>query len=155
MSFESLTDDEIQRLISLPKRATNAVHAKVKQRPNTQHEECNIKLISENGQESFTFYTRQNLKLKRDFSCGLTWNSPAGDLALLRLNGGGHDHPPLGVVCHIHKASEKAIRSRKKPESIAEATKAYDSLDGAKHNLVAMACITGIAAPAPHPQLLP
>lgn len=77
MSFESLTDDEIQRLIGLPKRATNAVQAKVKQRPNTQHEECNIKLISDDGQESFTFYTRQNLKLKRDFSCWTYLEQPS------------------------------------------------------------------------------
>jgi hypothetical protein len=154
MGFESLTDNEIDRLIRAPKRAINAPQAKVKRRANAQHEELVIKLVSDEG-EFFTFYTRQNLKLSRDFSCGLTWQGPSGEVHLLRLNGSGHDHPPLGVAFHIHKATERAIRDGRKPEAYAEVTTAYDSMDGAKHQLVAMAHITGISAPAPHPQLLP
>lgn len=152
MSFENLTDAEINRLITIAKQAINPTQAKIKHRSQTQHEELVIHLkTADDG--IFTFYTRQNLKMKLDFSCGLTWNGPTGDLTLLRLNGRGHDHPPLGVVFHIHKASERAIKESRKPEAYAEMTKAYDSLEGAKHLLVNMAHISGIAAPAQHPQL--
>lgn len=153
MSFEGLSDADIKGLINSPKRALNASRAKVKSRAGVQHDEWTVKLQDEEGGE-FTFYTRQNRLLDRDFSCGLIWASHEGDLPLLRLNGSGHVHPPLGLVCHIHRATEKAIREGRKPDAYAEATSAYDSLDGAKHVLVTMASIMGVPSEPPQPKLL-
>ena len=89
--------------------------------------------------------------MEDDFSCGISWVSPSGEvLTLKRYNGPSHDHPnhlektKVGYNCHIHIASEKYIKANKKPEGFAEATKRYITLDGALHCLVTDCKISGI-----------
>lgn len=155
MSFESLSQAEIDHLVSRPKTVVGLSSPKVKQHAGTQHDEWSVRLISDDQKYHFRMYTRQNRLLDADFSCGLIWESAGGDLHLTRLNGNTHVHGPLQFVFHIHRATEKAIREGRKPESFAEATKDYDSLEGAKHQLVALAKISGLNAPPPHPKLIP
>ncbi len=88
--------------------------------------------------------------MEDDFSCGISWVSPSGEvLTLKRYNGPNHDHPNhlektrVGYNCHIHIATEKYIKANKKAEGFAEATKRYNSLDGALHCLITDCKISG------------
>lgn len=67
-----------------------------------------------------------------------------------RYNGPNHDHPNhlekvrLGYTCHIHIATEKYIKANRKAEGFAEATKLYNTVEGALHCLVTDCKISGI-----------
>ena len=140
MNFDQLTDEDIDTLITLPKTVTNPL-ARWQRKPG--HEQCNYKL--EGGEHSFELYLRQNLNNSNDFSCGLKIIKPDGQpLTLLRYNSGSHIHGDIKYACHIHRATQKAIAAGKKPESHAEQTVAYDSLQGAKVCLVRDAAVSGL-----------
>ena len=66
-------------------------------------------------------------------------------LTLLRYNGGGHIHGDIQFACHIHSATEKAILAGRKPESHAEATALYRTLEGALACLLEDARIRGLS----------
>ena len=151
MAFESLTDDKIADLLNCPKRLTNP-QARTKNKEG--HEQINYKVTSTDGSEhQFEVYKRQNLReeMTEDFSCGISWIAPNGEiLTLKRYNGPNHNHPNqlekvrLGYTCHIHIASEKYIKANRKAEGFAEATKRYNTVEGALHCLVTDCKISGI-----------
>ncbi len=140
MNFDQLTDKDITVLINMPKRVTNP-SVRWQQKPG--HKQRNFKV--EGGDYSFELYLRQNTNDSEDFSCGLKIIKPDGQpLTLLRYNGGGHKHGEIEFACHIHQATEQAIASGKKPESHAEQTNTYRTLDGALACLLRDAAISGL-----------
>lgn len=151
MAFESLTDDKIADLLNCPKRLTNP---QARSKNKEGHEQINYKVTSTDGSEhQFEVYKRQNLReeMTEDFSCGISWIAPNGEiLTLKRYNGPNHNHPNhlekvrLGYTCHIHIASEKYIKANRKAEGFAEATKRYNTVEGALHCLVTDCKISGI-----------
>lgn len=151
MAFESLTDDKIADLLNCPKRLTNP---QARSKNKEGHEQINYKVTSTDGSEhQFEVYKRQNLReeMTEDFSCGISWIAPSGEIMTLkRYNGPNHNHPNylekvrLGYTCHIHIASEKYIKANRKAEGFAEATKRYNTVEGALHCLVTDCRISGI-----------
>lgn len=140
MNFDQLTDDDIRALLALPKRVTNPT---VRRQDKPGHRQRNFKV--EGGDFSFELYMRQNQFDTVDFSCGLKIIKPDGQpLTLLRYNGGGHIHGDIAYACHIHRATQAAITAGKKPESHAEPTLAYRTLNGALAQLLEDAAITGL-----------
>ncbi len=151
MAFESLTDDKIADLLNCPKRLTNP---QARSKNKEGHEQINYKVTSTDGSgHEFELYKRQNLReeMEDDFSCGISWIAPNGEtLTLKRYNGPNHDHPNhlekvrLGYTCHIHIATEKYVKANRKAEGFAEATKRYNTVEGALHCLVTDCNISGI-----------
>lgn len=151
MAFESLTDDKIADLLNCPKRLTNP---QARSKNKEGHEQINFKVTSTDGSgHKYEVYKRQNLReeMEDDFSCGISWIAPNGEtLTLKRYNGPNHDHPNhlekvrLGYTCHIHIATEKYIKANRKAEGFAEATKRYNTVEGALHCLVTDCKISGI-----------
>ncbi len=160
MAFESITDNKIEELLSLPKKVSNP-RARAKNKDG--HEQFNYNIIC-TGSEQYLFelYTRQNKRegMEDAFSCGLNWVAPNGEtLMLCRYNGPNHNHPnrleneKLGYVCHIHKTSEKYIQANLKPEGHALASDKYYTLNGALFCLINECNITGITAVPDEPKL--
>ena len=151
MAFESLTDIQIEELISCPKRLTNP-NSRVKQKDG--HEQYNYKAISTDGTDrEFIVYKRQNMRtgMEDDFSAGLAWLAPNGEaFTLKRYNGSSHEHlnfiekEKLNLACHIHIATEKYIKANRKPEGFAEITERYSTVNGAFHSLITDCNIKGI-----------
>lgn len=140
MNFDQLTDDDVAALLALPKRVTNP---SVRWQDKPGHKQRNYKV--EGGDFSFELYMRQNNFDIVDFSCGLKIIKPDGQpLTLVRYNGGGHKHGEIAYACHIHRTTQAAMAAGKKPESHAEQTQAYRSLDGALACLVDDLAITGL-----------
>jgi len=140
MNFDCLNDKDISYLINLQKHVKN---------PNTRwadkpgHKQKNYKVTG--GDYLFELYVRQSHIDTEDFSCGLSVIKPDGQrLTLLRYNGSNHIHHEIKFSCHIHKATERAINLGKKPESFAEKTEIYHTLDGALFCLVSDAIISGL-----------
>ncbi len=156
MGYESINDKKIKELISMPKRV---IDPSARQRQKGQHIEVNYHLQGERD-DTFNLYTRQNVNLLDDFSCGISWNMPSGEvLTFTRYNGPSHNHPnqiekeKLGYNCHIHKANEKYILAGKKPDGFAEVTKKYETLKGALHCLVRDCNISGLDTGPDEPKL--
>ena len=154
MGYESLTDQQIGDLLSATKRVTNP-GGKESSKPG--HTQRNYKVLSNDGHE-YTLYVRQNSKVEDDFSCGLLWHMPSGEiLTLIRYNGSSHFHPnrieetELDFVCHIHKATERYIAAGRKPEGYAEETDRYATVDGALHCLTKDCKISGLNTTPDHP----
>jgi hypothetical protein len=57
MSFESLTDEKIQSLLSMPKRVTNP---KARLVADANHSKQDYNVESEDGLEDFVLFLRQN-----------------------------------------------------------------------------------------------
>jgi hypothetical protein len=147
MGYESVTDDKIKELIEMKKVVKNANARRLDKGSHYQYN-YNVE-----GAESYSFqlYMRQNKELDDDFSCGLCWLMPSGDvLTLCRYNGSSHNHPnvmekeSLGYNCHIHYATEKYIVANKKPDGYAKVTKNYNTLNGALHCLLKDCNIEGL-----------
>lgn len=160
MAFESVTDNKITELLTIPKKVTNpSVRAKLKD----GHEQYNYSVVCiENDEYRFELYTRQNKRegMEDDFSCGLNWIAPNGEtLILCRYNGPNHNHPnhleneKLGFKCHIHKTTEKYIKANRKPEGFAKISIEYNTLKGALFCLVKDCNISGIATKQDSPTL--
>lgn len=156
MSNESITQAKIDELLSMGKRVVNpTAYFLIK----GQHQQKNFRVTGADD-NTFTLYVRQNTNIPEDFSCGLSWNMPSGEvLTLVRYNGPSHPHnnkierQTLGFECHIHRTTARYIEAGKKPEGYAEATKGYESLDGALHCLVNECNITGIQTEPDQPGL--
>ncbi|MFH1320065.1 MAG: hypothetical protein ABII90_05345 [Bacteroidota bacterium] len=112
-------------------------------------------LTSDDGEEHFILYQRQNLRegMSDSFSCGLAWVTPTGEtFTLRRYNCPSHNHPnkltneKLGYVCHIHYANEEYLRETGKQDGYAEKTNRYKTLEGATHCLIQDCSISGISA---------
>lgn len=124
----------------MAKRVTNP---RTRRTAKGKHEQVNYLAINgdapapDEASARFTIYLRQSLKDSEDFSCGIAWNAPDGTvLTLARYNGSSHRHDPAVYQCHIHRATERAIRENKKAEHYVEISNSYSTLDGALSCLV-------------------
>lgn len=153
MAFESLTDEFIENLISCRKQIMNP---KAREVIKPGHKQINyiVHALDESGHE-FELFTRNNTEpgMEDDFSCGLLWSAPNGEtLILCRYNGPSHNHrnqidkQSLGLVCHIHRATERYIKANKKPDGFAYQAEKYVTLKEAFHCLINDCCIEGFAS---------
>ena len=140
MNSTAPTDAELDSLRTLPKPVSNP-RAQWKEKPG--HRQRNF--MAGGGDYLFEIYMRQNTNDLRDFSCGLSVFKPDGaKLTLCRYNGSSHKHGETRFRCHIHMATSEAIRLGWKPESHAEETDRYRTLDGALFCLVNDCGVSGI-----------
>lgn len=141
MDFDTPTDDELNRLRTIPKLVSTP-RAQWKDKPGHRQR----KFMADGERYQFEIYLRQNTNDERDFSCGLKVFKPDGTaLTLCRYNGGSHAHHDILFRCHIHIATAQAIRLGQKPESHAEETSRYETLEGALHCMVSDCAIKGLS----------
>lgn len=157
MGYESVTDEKINQLVSMKKRVINPNARKT---DKGSHYQFNYTVKGDAEGYDFQLYVRQNKLLEDDFSCGLSWSMPSGEiLTLRRYNGPSHCHKnciedeKLCYNTHIHKSTEKYIKSNKKPDGFAEATKEYKTLKGALHCLTSDCNIQGLSTEPDMPSL--
>ena len=102
----------------------------------------------------FSIYQRQNLVDECDFSCGIVHLPPGGGpLVLARYNGPGHAHGDIVYRAHIHRASERAIAAGRKPESEAEETDRFKTVEGALACLIEDFNVSGLTVRPDEPRL--
>ena len=156
MSTKLYTDEELDKLRSMPKRVTNP-GARWLEKPKDRpvHRQRSYKVSGQlDSNTRFEIYQRQNLADSDDFSCGIRYLPPGGSsLTLARYNGPSHEHGEIAYRPHIHRASEKAIAADKKPESEAEETDRFSTLEGALACLIDDFRVSGIRARHDEPQL--
>ncbi len=143
-----LTDEQIESLLSEPKRVTTPAARWKEQRGSRQR---NFSVESEDGANQFSLFFRQNQRLKNGFSCGLIYHHPDGEkITLSRYNGSDHSHyNPLDgsrsdFSCHIHRATERYMVAGRKAEHFALSTHRYADLDGAVSAIIADCNISGL-----------
>lgn len=148
------SDDELEALRSMRKRVTNP-GARWVAKPG--HRQRNFKLTGlDDGSVRFEVYQRQSESDEADFSCGLAYLPTGGrQLTLARYNGSSHVHGDIAYRPHIHRATAAAIAAGKKPESEAEETDRFTTLDGAFACLIRDLRLEGITSPPPDQQRLP
>lgn len=134
MPIRLYTDDELAALRVMPKRVTNS-GARWSEKPKAKpaHRQRVFQVSGlEDEAAHFSIYQRQSLDDEHDFSCGISYLPSGGPtLTLARYNGPGHEHGDIVFRPHIHRTSEKAIAAGVKPESEAEATDRFETLEGA------------------------
>ena len=152
------TDKELADLRSMPKRVTNP-SARWLDKPKSRpvHSQRVFQAEGQGDQEArFSVYLRQNLDDSSDFSCGISYHPPgAPSLTLARYNGPSHEHGNIAYRTHIHRASEQAIAAGKKPESEAEETDRFETLEGALACLIQDYKLMGLKAQHDKPRLFP
>ena len=128
-----LSDQEIEKLISCPKRIIEP--PKKEMQLGNGHWRNDMKLQSEDGEYDFSVFIRKNEDFEENFSIGLIYNPRdiRGEIPLLRCNGphGPHvlfDHHDR---FHIHKADQKNLDSGMRAERTAYITKEYASYQDA------------------------
>ena len=148
MGLETLTDQRIKELLSIPKRVENPL---ARERTEGKHLRRDFRLTSVDGDHSFSVFTRQSTKIAEGFSAGLIWHSKTGeDVTLLRCNGSDHVHPNaiertrIEHQCHVHIATERYIAANRKVEGYAELDQSYRTLPGALHHLTKLGNIKGL-----------
>lgn len=147
MNTKLYTDEELYEFASMPKRVINPRAQWIeKPRRKPVHRQKGYKAVDQQGDgHHFSIYLRQNLVDDCDFSCGISYLPRDGQpLTLARYNGPSHIHGDISYRPHIHRASEKAIVAGKKPDSEAEETERYDTLNGALACLVEDYHLSGI-----------
>lgn len=149
-NYPTLTNDEIEWLISLPKELGSWT-----QREDRGHhyDEAGLGEVPPNPTRRgrFSIRARRSLRHPDDFSVALVYADFGNDdpINLLRLNG-LHTHPHGPEIPpqtpHIHRTTSEGIslaqKSRKDPEHQAHPTTEYSTLEGAIHVLSRMANIT-------------
>ena len=115
------------------------------------HQQRNFQVVGlQDDPARFTVYQRQSEQDERDFSCGIAYLPRGGrSLTLARYNGSSHVHGDIAYRPHIHRATARAIAAGKKPESEAEETDLYTTIDGAFRCLILDFQIAGIQVPSP------
>lgn len=153
MTTRRYTNDELDSLRSAPKRVTNPGARWVK-KPG--HRQRNFQVTGQDNTARFAVYQRQSEQDERDFSCGIAYLPRGGSrLTLARYNGPSHVHGDIAYRPHIHRATERAIAAGRRPESEAQATDLYTTLDGAFRCLILEFKIKGVTAPPPDEATLP
>lgn len=74
-------------------------------------------------------------------------------MTLARYNGSSHPHGDISYRPHIHRATEKAILAGRKPESEAEETNRYRTLQGALACLVKDFNVMGLQTQRDQPRM--
>ena len=148
MPIKPYSDSELAELRALPKMVTNP-GARWVDKPG--HRQRNFQVVAgDDAEVAFAIYQRQSSRDDSDFSCGIALLTPgATRLTLARYNGPSHIHGQIEFLPHIHRASARAIASGKKPESEANETDRFTTLDGAFRCLLEDFHIGGIASPEP------
>lgn len=149
MAFESITDDFIQHLLKCPKQVLNS---RAKKMIHDGNEKINYNLQStDKDNYKFRLFVRQNSRVRGCFSVGLIWESPSGEnLILTRYNGNSHVHQNdlekenFEHCFHVHIATERYIRTNKKPEKYAYPHDGFTTVEGALHCLVQDCNIVGL-----------
>lgn len=146
MAIKLYSDDELAALRAMRKMVANP-RARWATKPG--HRQRNFQLVAgDDGEIAFAIYQRQNVIDDSDFSCGIAYVPKSGiRLTLARYNGPSHVHGAIDFQPHIHRATAAAIAAGKKPESEAEATERFTSLDGALRCLVDDFHVAGITPP--------
>lgn len=146
MTVKLYTEDELKELQSMVKRVTNP-GARWNSKPG--HRQRNFQIVAgSKGETRFSIYQRQSELDDSDFSCGIAFLPPGGArLTLARYNGSSHIHGDIEYKPHIHRATEGAIAAGKKPESEAEETNRYTTLNGAFRCLLDDFRVEGISRP--------
>ncbi len=138
--------DELDDLRQMPKRVTNP-GARWSDKPG--HKQKNYQVSGDDQNVRFQVYLRQNLRDDRDFSCGIAYIPLTGRrLTLARYNGPSHRHGDIVFRPHIHRATVSAIAAGKKPESQADVTDRFETLDGALRCLIDDYHLQGLTPPA-------
>ena len=149
MNNKLYTDGELTELRSLPKQIVNpGARWSEKPRERPAYRQRTFQASGQQDEEArFSVYQRENLKDESDFSCGILY-LPTGSpsLTLARYNGPSHVHGDIAYQSHIHRASERAIAAGKKPESEAEASDRFQTLEGALACLMQDFNVTGLDA---------
>lgn len=149
MSARLYTDEELAELRRVPKQVANP-RARWSDKPKTRpgHRQRGFQASAIDDEETrFSIYQRQSLVDESDFSCGIVYHPRGGSpLTLARYNGPGHVHGDISYCPHIHRATEKALAAGKKPESEAEATVRFRTLEGALATLIRDFNLRGITA---------
>ncbi|MGD2092961.1 MAG: hypothetical protein PVH61_42760 [Candidatus Aminicenantes bacterium] len=125
------TDDEIKKLIEMPKRIT--VRPQRQMQLSNGHFRNNMKLESTDGQSNFSVFMRKNEAFHENFSIGLVYH-PKDDpkeVHLLRCNGphGPHESFSRHEACHIHIAKDTNIKEGLKEDREAYVTEEYSTFE--------------------------
>ena len=158
MSTRLYTDEELEVLKSIPKRVSNpGARWLPKPKLNPGHRQRRFQASGDGDEETrFSIYQRENLNDELAFSCGISYLPRGGpSLTLARYNGPSHEHGTISFRPHIHRATEGAIAAGKKPESEAEETTRFETLEGAMACLIEDFNLTGIRAQHDRPRLFP
>ena len=136
----TLTDDDIQSLIHLPK-VIESKNPAVGYKEEKGQRRCDLDMKAmSNGGELFSVFVRQNLKFNENFSIGLRYSTGdprLGSLTLVRYNGPHGEysrHPDRHFAKpHIHRitAAEIATGSSEPQERSREITDRYSTLESA------------------------
>ena len=123
--FYEMTDDEIQRLLKLPKQVSDPPTKSW--RTEELHRRKDFGLVSKDGETRFRAFARQSIRFQENFSVGLEYEPDDGTdgVILIRCNGPHGDfnravnptHPHYHP--HIHVASAEAIEAGQRAESSA------------------------------------
>ena len=150
------TEEELTRLRSMPKRVTNP-RARWLEKPKARpaHRQRGYHVSGSQEEARFEVYQRQNLTDENDFSCGIAY-LPHGSppLTLARYNGPSHPHGEITYLPHIHLASEQAMAAGRRPESGAQETDRFSTLEGALACLIEDFSLSGLDAQPDQPRLL-
>lgn len=156
MSIRRYTDEEIGALRSAPKQVVNpGARWSDKPRARPSHRQRGFQASGRQDEDvRFSIYQRQNLVDECDFSCGIVHLPPGGDpLVLARYNGPSHAHGDVVYRAHIHRASERAIAAGRKPESEAEETDRFKTVEGALACLIEDFNVSGLTVRPDEPRL--
>lgn len=140
---DSLTDEEIQRFITLPKTITEQERKKMKWKDVNASKRMNIDL-SVDSLEHFCVFARVAIDDPLDFSVGLkVIFSDGSKVNVMRCNGvhGAHknhlEQKNIEDTYHIHIATSRYLQNGFEAESYAENTSTYKSVEGALECLFA------------------
>jgi hypothetical protein len=124
-----VNDTEIARLISLPKKITEAPSKAWKEDSFQRRKDFCLE-SADNGGERFRAFARQSTAFPENFSIGLEFEPQDGQdaIILIRCNGAHGDfngksnpeHPHFHH--HVHRASSRAIDRGERAEKYAERT---------------------------------
>lgn len=148
MARRLYTDAELDALRTMRKRVTNPGARwvpKPKKKPGHRQRIFRASAVDEDLE--FLIFQREGLLDKLDYSCGLVCVSRGDRLILVRYNGPGHEHGDITFRPHIHRATEHVIADGLRPDSHAQETDRFDSLQGALACLIADCAVSGLPAP--------
>ena len=142
MTESLLSDEDLESYRTAPKQVTNP-RARWLEKLGHKQKTFNAKAV--HSDDLYQLYIRQNLNDNSDFSCGLALVVRDGKpLTLVRYNGASHVHGDIRYGCHIHTATAEAIRKGRRPESEAEETDRYATIDSALACMISDCGILGI-----------
>ena len=137
----ALTEDDIQRLISLPKAIDSASPVRgYTERRGNRRRRLNLRAAGENVSAEFTVFIRQNLVFEENFSIGLRYRTGItglGNVTLVRYNGphGEYSRDPDGHFAqpHVHRITAAGIAAgRVSPKELdRQITDRYSTFDSA------------------------